>query len=484
MNAGESPSFPVIPRPVEINPGDGTIALEHGIIASCHDPALEPVKELLLDYWNKATGQASEKEPRIPAVLELDGNLEEEQHLIEITDGIKIKGGSRNAVIQAIATIIQLVRVGDTPGVVHLPKVKIQDEAFAPYRGLMIDVARKKHKIKTLKRLVILCWFYKVNHLHLHLSDKQSFTFPSMKYPRLGTRRRTFSRNDLAMLVEFAWKHGVTIIPEIDIPGHSGAMIRSMPGVFKLKGAVENNGVINMGREIMYKVIDALITELCEVFTTTNWIHLGADEVNFKGIDTDPDCIEFMNRHGLDNPHELYRYFINRLNDMVKARGKTLCIWEGFLPGGKIEIPKDLIVFEFECRWNRPENLLEEGYTMVNTSWRPLYVTKRKHWTPREIYRWNMFLWRNHSSASPATLHPIQLDIDDAIDTVLGAQVCSWSQKNKVELETTRNRLPAMAERTWSVKRETATTVPSDDLVEDFMKRLQMTNDRLSKLIT
>lgn len=469
-------------------PREATVPGEPAILAT--SLAIEPARDDLVAAGNilareiramvkgaRVTGPPARGHVTIS--LDIDATLGQDEHRIVTGERITIEGGSPVAVMHGAATLLHLASPAGR-GCISLPRVTIHDKPFAPYRGLLVDVARKKHRISTLRRLLLACRWYKLSHVQLHLTDDQSFTFPSSAHPALPTRGRAFTARDLRALVHDAAARGITILPELEVPGHARAMTRAMPGTFKLDGAVPNDSTINMGKERVYEVIDDLVGEMCDIFDTSPWIHLGADEVRFDGIDTDPDCIEYMKVHDLDSPVELYRHFITRINDIVKAHGKTLCIWEGFGPAGKVDIPRDIIVYEFECHYHLPGPLAAAGYTMVNASWKPLYITRKRHWTPEAIHAWNMFRWENHAALSVATRNPIQLD---AGAPVLGAQVCSWSQPDRAEVPTIRRRIAALAERTWSVDATTATDWPSEASTAEFSRRLDASDAKLGKLL-
>jgi len=159
------------------------------------------------------------------------------------------------------------------------------------------------------------------------------------------------------------------------------------------------------------------------------------------------------------------------MNEVVKKYGKQTCIWEGFARKGNIKIPKDMIVYEFESLYQLPNELIEDGYTVVNASWKPLYVVNEKKWEPKTIYDWNLWRFQNWWSRSPATENPIQLE---KTDQIIGAQMCTWEQPQKVEFASLRKRLPIMNERIWNTKEE----IP----FEEFLKHLESTDTKLSKL--
>ena len=180
--------------------------------------------------------------------------------------------------------------------------------------------------------------------------------------------------------------------------------------------------------------------------------------------------------------HELYRYFIVRMNNFFKSKGKQMFVWEGFSRNGKIEIPRDITVFEFESLYNLPNHLVEDGYKLVNTSWKPLYVVRSGNpdpnvlplkWGPERIYEWNMWRWETWYYKSPAHKKPIQLDRNK---NVIGAQMCSWEQTDESEVPSLRKRLPSFVERIWNVDKKVEFDV--------FFEKVNKTDIVLSEIIS
>ena len=179
-----------------------------------------------------------------------------------------------------------------------------------------------------------------------------------------------------------------------------------------------------------------------------------------------------MSKHNLgEDAHELYRHFLSRLNSIVKKYNKQMCVWEGFSREGSIKMPTDILVFEFETNRYLPHHLIEDGYSVVNTSWKPLYIAKQAKWEPRIIYQWNMWRWENWWPESPSYV-PIQTD-QSAL--VVGAQMCVWEQSANADIPSIRKRLPAFLERIWN----TTEKIPFDQ----FMIHLEQTDQILSILI-
>ena len=207
------------------------------------------------------------------------------------------------------------------------------------------------------------------------------------------------------------------------------------------------------------------------MFRSSPYFHIGGDEAIFYKVEDDPDVIEYMGRHELANVHELYRHFIVRINQMVKAHNKQMGVWEGFGREGDVAIPKDILVYEFETNRYLPNRLVEDGYSVVNTSWKPMYVVNQKKWEPETIYNWNPWRWENWFEKAPS-FEPIQVAPSPL---VVGAQMCAWEQAEEKEIPSLRKRLPALNERIWN----TETNPPFDS----FRASLNILDEKLSMLI-
>ena len=387
----------------------------------------------------------------------IDNSLRDEEYKIEIDKNVIITGGSYNAISMAKSSLLQIIKLKDNKTII-LPKSKIFDMPDSSYRGLMIDLSRMWHSLESIRNVIDLASFYKIKYLQLHLSDDQAFVFPTDSFPNLPTPDRPYTKKDFVELVEYAKIRGVTIVPEIDVPGHSRQFIETYPKIFDVNNGIKKSNVINIANEKVYKALDQIIAEVAEVFYNSPFIHMGADEAKLDLYKNVKEVKSFMNKNKLgDDVHELYRYFIVRINEIVKKYDKQMLVWEGFRKEGKIKIPKDIIVFEFETLYNHPKNLIEDGYTLVNTSWTPLYavyggvknkMAQRAVWSPERIYKWNKWRWEHFSKSVPG-YNPIQLK---ETNQVIGGQMCSWEQSGEAEIPVLRKRLPVFSERVWNDK--------------------------------
>lgn len=483
----------IIPTPKEIQylSNEKSLEFPKDIKIYYSNKSLRPIATIFVEQLNLLGLEhklSFESSNNASILLELDHTMKAEEHQISIDQSIMIRGGSYKAISAAMTSLLHLLEKKEKDLV--FPLVEISDYPDATFRGLMIDLARRWHSIKTLKKLIDMSSFYKLNYMQLHLTDDQSFTFPSKAYPKLATKDRHYTKNELKDLVNYADQRGITLIPEIDVPGHAKIFIETYPEIFspKLKNWGKNmwggdaiNNVINIGSEEVYAALDVLLDEVIEVFHTSPYIHIGADEATIDNLQGDPLAEAMMKRENLEgNVHELYRHFIVRMNEMVKGKNKIMCIWEGFKREGKVKIPKDLIVFEFESLYNLPNHLVEDGYTLVNTSWVPLYVVGTgveggwipRKWEPKKIYSWNMWQWENFYHKSPASKNPIQLK---KTPLVIGAQMCAWEQTDQGEIPSLRRRIPPFMERIWN----TDYKLP----YEEFYTNLDQTDKRLSIII-
>ncbi|OEK05404.1 family 20 glycosylhydrolase [Roseivirga misakiensis] len=462
-----------VPMPQSFTPVNQVVRFSNASEVFASDDALKPLIELFVEELASVSGHslamAESAGSSADIVFSLDDSIAPETYKIEISETVKVSGGSYAALAMARSTLLQIA--SDDEGQLAFPVMTIEDTPDSEYRGLMIDLARNWHTVENLKSLIDMASFYKSNYVHLHFTDYQSYTLPSKKYPNLSTPDRHYTFEDLEELERYSQKRGITIIPEIDIPGHASAIVKAYPELFALKDIKENPWTINMGKEEVYTALDEIIGELIPVFKATPYFHIGGDEAIFHKVESDPDVQSYMKANNLgEDVHELYRHFLVRMNDIVKKHGKQMAVWEGFRTDGEVEIPKDIIVYEFETNRYLPNELVRDGYTVVNTSWKPLYVVNRKKFAPETIYNWNVWRWENWFPRAPSFV-PIQLE---RTNQIVGAQMCAWEQPQASEFRSLRKRLPVMMERIWSHDQRQAFDV--------FMTKLEATDQVLSKL--
>src|ERR1051325_1707136 len=448
-------SLKTLPFPQSITVSSGSVILPTKVYFQFNDHKLQSLIPILNTEYQLFTGgrvvtRSDSTKSSGQLSLALDPALDQQAYRLVIDSNVQVTGGSYQAVAMAGSTLWQLLE-RQTDGQFAVPRVTISDSPALPFRALLIDVARKWHDVSTLEQLIELTRWYKINYVQLHLTDNELFTFPTTAFPELTSPDKHYTKAELRGLVEYARDRGVTLIPEIDVPGHARLMIERRRDKFGFATELKDGkqrplSTINIGRTAAYTALDKLIGELAQVFSTSPYIHMGGDEANLEPLLADAEVRRYMSAHNLTNLDELYRHFIVRMNEIVKRHGKQMIVWEGFKKAGQVEIPRDVIVMAFETAYQLPQDLLAGGYKVINTSWQPLYVVNERNWDPAYIYTtWNPYRWENPFPQHPS-FKPIQLEPNPQ---VLGAMMCAWEQPPEVELSSLRQRLAAFSERVW-----------------------------------
>ncbi len=362
------------------------------------------------------------------------------------SSGCTMKARSTAGMAHAIASLLQLVQVdGDR---IWLPGTVLQDRPAYPYRTILIDVARNPHSIAVLEDVVRLMHLYKLRFLHLHLTDDQLFTFPFAPVTDKLENNSCYTRAELKGLIDYAAVRGITIIPEIDLPGHSSRLRQSG----YLPEAKTDRDVAS---EQHFDRIAALLNEVMDVFDSSPYFHIGGDESG-AGDQLLP--------------------FLGRVQKLVRARGKRLIVWEGFHGAPTDILPASgadrVVVAAWESSYNAPWDLLNAGYPVINASWKPLYVVGShnvvhpgssggRKWSPLEMAGWPPNEFWHWEPGRPVfeDRGPKDPNRDDQVwnaewidreDQIIGSQISVWEQRETSVIHDLRFRLPVFAERVWS----------------------------------
>lgn len=478
VTASEAPRANLVPWPRQIELGSGDLPLSEQTRIVAAQPELAPLAKVLADEIADTTGwkltTTGEAARAGDLVLTFDTAIKGEAYRLDVTDRAVVVAGNYRAAAYGAATLLQAIE--QRGNLWTVPQMKVSDQPTAEFRGLMVDVARKPHSIELLKYLIRLSHFYKLNYFQLHLTDAEAFTFPSTAYPKLATAKHSYTLDELRDLVDYAAERGIAIIPELEVPGHAGAFVRGMPELF---GAADEHGkqrnlggCLNLVNEAVYPALETIVREMIEVFHTSPYFHIGADEVYLAEIKKIPEWATYKAKHGLETDHDVYYDCIVRMHEIVKRQGKQTLVWEGFNDRGNVKIPKDVIVMVFENAYFPANVASAAGYTLINTSWQPIYVVNRKKWPAKDIYAWNYRRWKKVFDTTPPE-QGTQLPPDAP---VLGAMMCAWEQAESIELATLRPRVSAMSERVWN---------PSADRGwDDFARRASAADQALAKRVS
>ena len=376
-------------------------------------------------------------------VVRNDDSLQPEEYSIRVLQHqIVIHASSLKGLCRATATLFQVI-ANAADG--QIPCLVIRDSPKVAYRNLMIDMGRNPHSFELLKETIDLLWYYKVDSLQLHLTDDQRFAFPSTAFPKLWDGLITL--DDFRELEEYAADRGVTIIPEFEVPGHSGKLRGIYPEVFG-KTATEL-----ASSEKARSGIKTILEEMVDVFSSTPYVHIGGDEA--FGV-----------------PEELQRELINNLHAWLKSKGKQTIVWEGPRPGeGKNKVNEEVIHINWRTINYPAGNMIADGYRVVNAAWDPLYLvdhyprTNFTMTTPRHIYETlSLTQFKHVNPGIPTFLKPHRVA---PTDQLIGFCMPWWEGREENFLAQVVPRLIPFAEVSWN------SNIERD--FDEYTKRLKKT---------
>jgi hexosaminidase len=276
-------------------------------------------------------------------------------------------------VLRGLETFLQLVQVGT--GGIGLPAVSIQDGPRFPWRGLSLDVSRHFIPLEDVKRTINGMAAVKLNVFHWHLSDDQGFRIESMKFPKLqelGSDGLYYTQAQVRDVIEYAYMHGIRVVPEFDMPGHATSWFVGYPELASAPGpysVIRQFGVFTAAmdptKESTYQFLDVLIGEMAGLFPDA-YFHVGGDEVDPKQWMANAEIQAFMKKHSIANEEALQAYFNQRLQKIVAGHGKHMEGWDEVLQPG---IPTDVVIQSWrgqkslaEAAQKGYEGLLSNGY--------------------------------------------------------------------------------------------------------------------------
>ena len=285
-----------------------------------------------------------------------------ESYTLEISrKGVKILAADDAGEFYARQSLAQLLNAAEKEnGQASLQCQIIEDCPRFPYRGLHIDVSRHFFSIDFIKKQVDAMAMFKMNRLHLHLTDAAGWRMEIESWPRLteyaawrpeanwkawwngdrayveegtpGAYGGYYTKEELKSLVEYAAERHITVIPEIEMPGHSEEVLAAYPEV-GCGGNPETHADLCIGKEVTFKMLEDILDEVIEVFPS-EYIHIGGDEAGKQAWKTCPDCRRRMKEEGLENVDELQSYMIRRIEKYVNSKGRKIIGWDEILEGG------------------------------------------------------------------------------------------------------------------------------------------------------
>lgn len=316
-----------------------------------------------------------------------------EGYRLDVTvDGIYIYASSDNGFFYAKMTLKQLKLLYKG----KLPCLTVKDEPEFKYRGFMLDCARHMISVDEIKKMIDMAAMLKLNRFHWHLSDDQGFRIELESFPQLteqGSVRKCdnfgsmcrsdkpysgyFTKAEIKDIITYCAERFIEVIPEIDMPGHSSAILHVFPELSCRKEPVEvktRQGIYKdnfcIGKAETAEFLKKLLDELCELFEY-EYFHIGGDEAPDDYRKNCPDCQRMIKEKGLLNSAELQCVFANEIKEYLKAKGRKSVVWNDILKGGKLD--RDITV----QRWMDPKNnairAANNGNKVIVSDFKPYY---------------------------------------------------------------------------------------------------------------
>ncbi|WRQ32874.1 beta-N-acetylhexosaminidase [Bacteroidales bacterium MB20-C3-3] len=299
-------------------------------------------------------------------ILDEKSGIAPEGYRLDIDkSGIKAVASTFNGLFYAAQSLTQLMPAEEKRmESITVDAVKIQDAPRFPWRGLHLDVCRHFMPKQFVLRYIDYMAMHKFNTFHFHLTEDQGWRIEIKKYPKLteiGSKRKEtligrnfgpdakfdgkphggfYTQEDIKEIVDYAAKRYITVVPEIEMPGHALAALASYPELGCTGGPYETatkwgvfNDIICAGKESTFEFLQGVLDEVIELFPS-KLIHIGGDEAPKHNWKECPLCQERIKKEGLKDEHELQSWFITRIEKYLNSKGRNIIGWDEILEGG------------------------------------------------------------------------------------------------------------------------------------------------------
>ena len=363
--------FHIIPAPKQFSALEGKFTLKKGMKITVDNEIFLPIAELLTSYCKKSSGlELSVRKGNAArgVTFKFNNMLADEAYKLSVTSsGVEVQAKTGAGAFYALQTLLQLMPVsvyGDDQenSALTVSKCLIEDEPRLSYRGLMLDVGRHMFSVDEIKKFIDLMAMYKLNRFHWHLTEDQGWRIEIKKYPLLTTissiRKESmlghyrdqkfdgrpyggfYTQDQIREVVAYAASKYITVIPEIEMPGHSQAVLAAYPHlganpdkIYQVQTKWGVSEDVLFPREETFAFLEDVLTEVMDLFPG-QYIHIGGDECPKKQWKESRFCQDLIKKLGLKDEHELQSYFIRRIDKFITSKGRKLLGWDEILEGG------------------------------------------------------------------------------------------------------------------------------------------------------
>ena len=491
----------IIPKPLFQEINKGVFVLDENI-RFISDTELNEVSDYLKLYIeeNYQVSFTPQKESKKIVFTSNDTISNEEGYELKIEENsILIASKNSKGAFYAVQSLLQLMPIKSNGLAIAIPCLELQDEPQFKYRGMHLDVGRHFFSVDFIKKYIDLMARLKMNTFHWHLTEDQGWRIEIKKYPKLqeiaAFRNETlvghynnqphqfdgkkyggfYTQEQIKEVVAYANTRQVTIIPEIEMPGHSQAAIAAYPALGCTGEQVEvatKWGVFDevyCPKESTFKFLEDVIDEVVTLFPG-KYIHIGGDEAPKTNWKRCAHCQRLIKEKGLKDEHGLQSYFIARMEKYINSKGKQIIGWDEILEGGLA--PNATVM-----SWRGTSGAIEaakEGHDVILTPGSHCYFDHYQSEDENEPLAIGGFL----PLEKVYHFNPIPEELTDKEATyVLGAQGNVWTEYMQTEKQVEYMAFPrvvALSEVVWSS--------PENKNYTDFINRLEQYQKRLDQL--
>ncbi len=455
----------LIPRPAVMIPGDGFFRMEKGayIAGPWNDgtaSALAASLSPLAGFTVRALPGSGKTAGAVTLSLEGNNDKDDESYSMLITPAaVSIKARCGVGLFRGAQTFLQLAHISRTlrgNGPLTFPSLTIEDSPRFPWRGVNLDCARHFMPVEYIKRTIDILALYRMNILHLHLTDDQGWRLEIRKYPKLteiGAWRRDgrggryggfYTQEEMRGIVAYASKRHIVVVPEIEMPGHCQAALAAYPELSCTGGPFPVSARWGVHREAFcaekeetFRFIEDVLDEVMTIFPSPH-IHVGGDECLMLRWRHCPLCQGRIARENLVDEKGLQGYFIRRIGSFLKKRGRSLVGWDEIIEGG---LPPGAVVQSWRG-FRGAFTAASSGYDTIVSPTSHVYFDYGPAFT-------------NLKKAYSFDPEPPDLGHDKKIH-ILGSEACMWTEFAPPELADALlyPRLLALADVLWSPGKE------------------------------
>ncbi|EJO9867840.1 TPA: beta-N-acetylhexosaminidase [Vibrio vulnificus] len=403
-------AYSLLPKANALHVDAGHFSLTPSSAITCQSALADSAVTWLMDemarlhQFKLATSEVGE------IIYRSNPTLDEGAYQLKISqEQVRVEAGSNSGFVHATASLLQLLDYNSLTQEAQLACCSIYDSPRFRYRGMMLDCSRHFHSVEQVKRLINLLAHYKFNTFHWHLTDDEGWrveikAFPALtevgawrgvdeaiepQYTHISQRYGGFySQEEIKEVVAYAAQRSIMVIPEIDVPGHCRAAIKSLPEMLveaeddTVYRSIQNysDNVLNPGLSTTYQFLDGVLEEIAQLFPAP-YVHIGADEVPHGVWSNSPSCQTLMKQHGYQDYKELQGHLLRHAEQKLRSLGKRMLGWEEAQHGDKVS--KDTVIYS----WLSEEaavNCARQGFDVVLQPAQTTYLDMTQDYAPEE----------------------------------------------------------------------------------------------------